>query len=182
MKKNEETTISLEPQTITHRGIVDKAATGGSRSQDFFGGGGGRGGPGRGFRGGPFSSFFDSEPDELLINRHVYERDVLPGSYSHVYLLYAYSDWCGNCKIVRKMFDQLHNSYKDKGIRFVTADADVDRSLVYKLGLSRVPSVLAVVNGRVRLYQRRRMGQRKHRTVLVRANSKRSNSEFELKS
>ena len=128
---------------------------GGFPFSDFFGGGGGRGGPGRGFRGGPFSSFFDSEPDELLINRHVYERDVLPGSYSHVYLLYAYSDWCGNCKIVRKMFDQLHNSYKDKGIRFVTADADVDRSLVYKLGLSRVPSVLAVVNGRVRLYQRR---------------------------
>ncbi|XP_075262898.1 dnaJ homolog subfamily C member 16-like [Convolutriloba macropyga] len=119
---------------------------------DFFGG---RGRPGGGFRGGPFSSFFDSEPDDLLINRHVYEKDILPQSHKQVFLMFAYSDWCGNCKIVRKMFDQLHKMYQDKGIRFVTADADVDRSLIYKLGLSRVPSVLAIVKGKPKLYQRR---------------------------
>jgi len=119
---------------------------------DFFGG---RANQGRGFRGSPFSSFFDSEPDDLLINKHIYDRDVLPQSRKHLYLLFAYSDWCGNCKLVRKMFDQLHNTYKDKGIRFVTADADVDRSLVYKLGLSRVPAVLAIVNGKAILYKKR---------------------------
>ena len=111
----------------------------------------GRGGPG-GFRGGPFSSFFDSEPDELLINRHVYENGVIPESYRHVYLIFAYSDWCGNCKIVRKMFDQLYKTYKEKGVKFATTDADVDRSLVYKLGITRVPSVMVVIKGKHRLY------------------------------
>ena len=116
----------------------------------FFQNQGGRG-PG-GFRGGPFSSFFDSEPDELLINRHKYENGVIPESYRHVYLMFAYSDWCGNCKIVRKMFDQLYKNYNDKGVKFATTDADVDRSLVYKLGITRVPSVMVVVKGKHKLY------------------------------
>lgn len=59
-----------------------------------------------------------------------------------------YTTWCGPCKRLAPIMDELSNTYKNKVI-FYKADTEQERELAYVFQISSIPQVLYIpVNGK----------------------------------
>lgn len=54
--------------------------------------------------------------------------------------------WCGPCRKMMPMLDELSESYNDK-VKFVKVDADTNRELLLQYSVSGLPSLLVFKNG-----------------------------------
>ncbi|BAZ52919.1 thioredoxin [Nostoc sp. NIES-4103] len=54
--------------------------------------------------------------------------------------------WCGPCRIVSPLMDQLANEYKDR-VKVVKIDVDKDKPVFKKFGLRSIPAVLIFKDG-----------------------------------
>ena len=52
-----------------------------------------------------------------------------------------YADWCGPCKMVAPILDELSNDYKDK-VNIYKIDTDAEQELAAVFGIRSIPSVL----------------------------------------
>lgn len=59
-----------------------------------------------------------------------------------------YADWCGPCRIVSPIVEELANEYSDKIVVY-KVDTDAERELSQKLGIQSLPTLLFIpVNGK----------------------------------
>lgn len=56
--------------------------------------------------------------------------------------------WCGPCKMVGPIIDELHNEYEGKAI-IGKVDVDQNPSVSAKFGVRNIPTILFVKNGEV---------------------------------
>lgn len=54
-----------------------------------------------------------------------------------------YADWCGPCKRIAPILDELAKEYKGK-VRIVKVDTEVERKLAGELGVQSLPTLLFV--------------------------------------
>ncbi len=54
-----------------------------------------------------------------------------------------YADWCGPCKMVAPVLDELQEEYKGK-INIYKIDTEVERKLAGMFGVQSIPSILFV--------------------------------------
>lgn len=59
-----------------------------------------------------------------------------------------YADWCGPCKMVSPILDQLSQQYAGK-VEFVKIDTDVNQDLALKFGIMSIPTVMFFSKGKV---------------------------------
>ncbi len=50
-----------------------------------------------------------------------------------------YADWCGPCKIMAPVFDEVKKEYKDK-VDFKKVDVEVDSAMATKFGVMSIPT------------------------------------------
>jgi len=57
-----------------------------------------------------------------------------------------YADWCGPCKMVAPIMDELSKEYDGK-VHFYKIDTDKEQELASMFGISSIPSLLFVPKG-----------------------------------
>lgn len=64
-------------------------------------------------------------------------------------LVDVWAPWCGPCKMISPIIDELSNDYKDKEISFGKLNADDNSDTVRSLGVRNIPTILIYKNGEV---------------------------------
>jgi thioredoxin 1 len=59
------------------------------------------------------------------------------------------ASWCGPCRLVSPLMDQLADEYKDRA-KVVKVDVDNNKPIFKKFGLSSIPAVLIFKDGELR--------------------------------
>lgn len=69
---------------------------------------------------------------------------------SGIVILDFYADWCGPCKILSPVLDQISEEYLDK-VRVIKVDVDNDdlKPLVASYGVRGIPTMVFLKNGEV---------------------------------
>jgi len=59
-----------------------------------------------------------------------------------------YADWCGPCRIITPIMDQLSKEYAGK-VKFVKVDTDANQELAAQFGIMSIPTVMMFTKGKV---------------------------------
>lgn len=59
------------------------------------------------------------------------------------------TDWCGPCKMISPLVDEISSDYHDKGLSVGKLDADSNREIVTELGVRNIPTILLYKNGEI---------------------------------
>ena len=79
----------------------------------------------------------------------LFEETILPNSHQKPFLIYSYTEFCYSCVTVEGLWDTLKQELKNIGIGAGHLDASWNRELVKYFGISTVPSIEGVINGKV---------------------------------
>lgn len=94
------------------------------------------------------SGFTDSFIEKNEINMRVYETKIVPESHQKPYILYAYAEFCYECVNLEPVLERLFKEFESVGIGMGTFHAGRVQRLAVELKISRVPRIVAVINGR----------------------------------
>jgi len=59
-----------------------------------------------------------------------------------------WAEWCGPCKMMNPILERLSNEYGDR-LLVVKIDADKNADLAAEYGVTSIPTMLVVVNGKI---------------------------------
>ena len=59
-----------------------------------------------------------------------------------------YADWCGPCRMVSPIIEQLSKEYAGK-VKFVKIDTDANQELAMQFGIMSIPTVMFFSKGKV---------------------------------
>ena len=68
---------------------------------------------------------------------------------SGLVLIDVKADWCGHCKMISPLVDEISSEYHDKGLSVGKLDADSNREIVTELGVRNIPTILLYKNGEI---------------------------------
>jgi thioredoxin 1 len=71
-------------------------------------------------------------------------------SHSGVSVIDFFADWCGPCRLVLPVMDQLAVENADNGVKVLKVNVDENPDLAAEFGVSTIPTVLFAVNGEVK--------------------------------
>ncbi|MDT8369861.1 MAG: thioredoxin [Longimicrobiales bacterium] len=60
-----------------------------------------------------------------------------------------WATWCGPCRIVAPMVEELADAYADKGLRVGKLDVDANPNTAMKFGVRSIPTILFFKGGEV---------------------------------
>lgn len=80
------------------------------------------------------------------VTAETFQDEVL--SHEGVILVDFWAEWCGPCRMVAPILDQLNNEYADK-IKIVKVNADENPALAADYKVSSIPTILVLRNGQV---------------------------------
>ncbi len=60
-----------------------------------------------------------------------------------------YADWCGPCKILSPLMENLDEKNKDKGMKFVKINVDEEQELAGLFGVMSIPTVIVFKDGKL---------------------------------
>lgn len=63
-------------------------------------------------------------------------------------LVDLYADWCGPCKMIAPLLDELSQKYEGK-VTFVKVNVDNDPEVAQRYGVSSIPTLIAFKDGQV---------------------------------
>ncbi len=78
-----------------------------------------------------------------IINSDVFEKTIKEG----VTLVDFFATWCGPCKMLGPILEELSTEMTD--VKFVKVDVDDNPELAEKFGIMSIPSVFLFKNGEV---------------------------------
>src|SRR3989338_770257 len=82
----------------------------------------------------------------IQITNDTFKKEVL--DHQGVVLVDFYADWCGPCKVVAPILDELSEKYKD--VLFAKVDVDKNQDLASKYSIFSIPTFLIIKNGEVK--------------------------------
>ena len=59
------------------------------------------------------------------------------------------TEWCGPCRVVGPLVDQISSEYKEKGLSVGKLDADESKDLIRELGIRNIPTLLVYKDGEI---------------------------------
>jgi putative thioredoxin len=86
-----------------------------------------------------------SETDKDAIQR--FEKDVVQPSMEKLVILQFTADWCGPCKQLSPILDQVAADYADKGVILKRLDVDKEKTVAAAFRIQSVPTVYALFQG-----------------------------------
>jgi len=82
----------------------------------------------------------------LTIDDTNFESEIACGG---VAMLDFYATWCGPCKTIAPVVEQLADEFADKGVKVGKVDIDQAPQLAVKFGIQGVPTLLFFKDGEV---------------------------------
>ncbi|OPJ57247.1 thioredoxin [Alkalithermobacter paradoxus] len=68
--------------------------------------------------------------------------------YSGVAVVDFFAEWCGPCKMLAPVLDNLNEEMKDE-VKFLKVDIDREMALAQRFNITSVPTMLVFKNGKV---------------------------------
>lgn len=59
------------------------------------------------------------------------------------------ADWCGPCKMISPLVDEISSEYHDRGLSVGKLDADKNKETITELGVRNIPTILLYKNGEI---------------------------------
>lgn len=59
------------------------------------------------------------------------------------------AEWCGPCRVVGPLVDQISSEYKERGLSVGKLDADGAKDLIRELGIRNIPTLLVYKDGEI---------------------------------
>ncbi|NLC42554.1 MAG: thioredoxin, partial [Erysipelothrix sp.] len=78
---------------------------------------------------------------------NVTEKDFEQAISEGVVLVDFYADWCGPCKMVAPVLEEVEADYGDK-LSVVKVDVDVEQSLAQRFGVQSIPTLIVFKDGK----------------------------------
>ena len=82
----------------------------------------------------------------LHVNDETWETEVLQSSVP--VLVDYFAEWCGPCKMIAPILDEVAGKYVDK-VKICKLDIDESRSTTAKYGVRGVPTLMIIRDGQV---------------------------------
>lgn len=82
----------------------------------------------------------------LTIDDNNFDAEIGSGGIA---MLDFYATWCGPCKTIEPIVEQLANEYSDKGVKVGKVDIDQAPDLAVKFAIQGVPTLLFFKDGEV---------------------------------
>ncbi|VDK71032.1 unnamed protein product, partial [Cylicostephanus goldi] len=102
---------------------------------------------------GGFGGYEDGIFGKQRISLRQYTYSILEKSHTQPFLLYAYSNYCQLCFRLQPQWKAVSEDLEPLGYGIGTVNAMTDGNLLEKLRISRLPAIVAVVEGRVTHYR-----------------------------
>jgi thioredoxin 1 len=80
----------------------------------------------------------------IAVGEGDFEKEVLKSSIPVIVDFWA--DWCGPCKMIAPIVEELANDYADK-VKVCKLNVDENQSLASKYGIRSIPSLLIFKDG-----------------------------------
>ena len=81
----------------------------------------------------------------IHINNENFEAEVVKSKT--LVIIDFFADWCGPCKMMAPVFEELSEEYKGK-LKFVKANVDENNDLATKFEISGIPALVLAKNGK----------------------------------
>ncbi|MDG6914519.1 MAG: thioredoxin [Nitrososphaerota archaeon] len=82
----------------------------------------------------------------LNVKSSEFEKEVLRASTPAVVDFYA--DWCGPCRMVSPIIEQLSKEYEGRA-KFAKVNTDENPDIAMKYGIMSIPTIIVFKNGQV---------------------------------
>lgn len=79
-----------------------------------------------------------------IVNQEEFNSIINQGSV----LVDFYADWCGPCKMITPVLEELSKAYPD--VQFIKVNVDQENELAEKFGVMSIPALFAVKDGEVK--------------------------------
>jgi thioredoxin 1 len=66
-----------------------------------------------------------------------------------IYIVDFYADWCGPCKVLGEVMNELSEKYSDKNIQFTKVNTDNNRELSQRFSIMSIPAVYFFQGGKM---------------------------------
>lgn len=61
-----------------------------------------------------------------------------------------FADWCGPCKMLSPVIEELAETYKDRGIKIVKVNVDESSAIAQKFDIMSIPTVIFFVDAQIK--------------------------------
>lgn len=80
-----------------------------------------------------------------LVNKNNFNQIV---NDNDIVVVDIYADWCGPCKMISPVLEQLSNEIP--AVKFIKVDADADQALINNFGVRSIPTILFFKSGELK--------------------------------
>ena len=80
------------------------------------------------------------------VNDGTFQQEV--EQYGGLVVVDFWAEWCGPCRIIAPMLEQLSSEYADQGLKVVKVDVDVNVQTAMRFNVRSIPALLFFKNGK----------------------------------
>lgn len=76
-----------------------------------------------------------------------FNKDVI--QFKGTTLVDFYADWCGPCRMLSPLLEEMSKENKDESVQFVKVNVDENRELAGAFNVMSIPTVVIIKDGKV---------------------------------
>jgi len=82
----------------------------------------------------------------VVVTDETFQQEV--EQYDGLAVVDFWAEWCGPCRIIAPLLEQLSQEYADKGLKVAKLDVDANQQTAMRFNVRSIPTVMFFKNGK----------------------------------